>query len=146
MAVSIRQRKRSMASSLRSLLYTSRLAAGYGPTEVGRIVKQAREMNAIHGITGVLVFDGDWFAQYVEGDPNAMDVLESHLRADPRHSNFSVIEIGPAGTERRFPDWVMGYANVDFEGTGLDISALANAGEPEALQVFAAAVKTMDML
>lgn len=135
-----------MASSLRSLLYTSRLAAGYGPTEVGRIVKQAREMNAIHGITGVLVFDGEWFAQYVEGTPETIAVLEAHLRADPRHSDFRVIDSGPAGPERRFPNWVMGYADGDIDGCGLDISALAQADSYEALQRFAQAIKTLDVL
>ena len=135
-----------MASSLRSLLYTSRLAAGYGPTEVGRIVKQAREMNAIHGITGVLVFDGDWFAQYVEGMPDTIAVLEAHLRADPRHSDFTVIDSGLTGSERRFPNWVMGYADGDIDGCGLDISALAQADSYEALQRFATAIKTLDVL
>lgn len=135
-----------MAPILQSLLYTSRLAAGYGPTEVGRIVKQAREMNAIHGITGVLVFDGEWFAQYVEGTADAIDVLESHLRADPRHSDFNAIETGPCGRERRFPHWVMGYADLDFEGTGLDIASLTEVDQLEALQLFSDAVKTMDIL
>ena len=135
-----------MASSLRSLLYTSRLAAGYGPTEVGRIVKQAREMNAIHGITGVLVFDGEWFAQYVEGTPETIAVLEAHLRADPRHSDFSVIDSAPAGPERRFPNWVMGYADGDIDSSGLNISALAQADAYEALERFAQAVKTLDIL
>jgi len=135
-----------MPSFLRSLLYTSRLAAGYGPTEVGRIVKQAREMNAIHGITGVLVFDGDWFAQYVEGAPEAMLVLESHLQADPRHSDFQVIDSGLSGPERRFPNWVMGYADGDIDSTGLNISALAQADTYEALERFAQAVKTLDIL
>lgn len=135
-----------MPSFLRSLLYTSRLAAGYGPTEVGRIVKQAREMNAIHGITGVLVFDGDWFAQYVEGAPEAMLVLESHLQADPRHSDFRVIDAGLSGPERRFPNWVMGYADGDIDSSGLNISALAQADAYEALERFAHAVKTLDIL
>lgn len=135
-----------MPSSLRSLLYTSRLAAGYGPTEVGRIVKQAREMNAIHGITGVLVFDGDWFAQYVEGAADAMAVLELHLRADPRHCDFTAIDIDPPSDERRFPHWVMGYADLDLDGTGLDISALAQTDGHEALQRFATAIKTLDIL
>lgn len=135
-----------MPSSLRSLLYTSRLAAGYGPTEVGRIVKQAREMNAIHGITGVLVFDGDWFAQYVEGAADAMDVLELHLRADPRHSDFTAIDIDSPSNERRFPHWVMGYADLDVDGSNLDISALAQVSEQGALRLFAEAIKTMDIL
>lgn len=136
----------AMPSSLRSLLYTSRLAAGYGPTEVGRIVKQAREMNAIHGITGVLVFDGDWFAQYVEGAPEAMAVLETNLRADPRHADFTVIDAGISGPKRRFPNWVMGYADGDIESTGLDIAALSQTDAYEALERFADAVKTLDIL
>ncbi|GAB2706635.1 hypothetical protein GCM10027195_07740 [Comamonas sediminis] len=135
----------SMPTSLRSLLYISRLAAGYSSTEVGRIVKQAREMNAIHGITGVLVFDGDWFAQYVEGAPEAMALLEAHLRADPRHSDFTVVDAGLSGPERRFPGWVMGYADSDLGSSGLDIPSLAQTQPCGALERFAGAIRTLDI-
>lgn len=75
-----------------------------------------------------------------------MAVLELHLRADPRHCDFTAIGIDPPSDERRFPHWVMGYADLDLDGTGLDISALAQTDGHEALQRFATAIKTLDIL
>jgi hypothetical protein len=72
------------SSSLARLLYVSALAPGVPVTEVSRIVSAARQRNADDAITGLLVFDGDTFCQYVEGPPEAVEALLQRLHADPR--------------------------------------------------------------
>ena len=54
-----------MESGLRALLYVSQLAEGLDARAVAQVLAVARLNNAVHGETGVLVFDGEQFCQYV---------------------------------------------------------------------------------
>ena len=52
---------------LYNLVYCSRATAGVDDAAVQRIVGTARRQNAIHGITGLLVFGSGIFFQWLEG-------------------------------------------------------------------------------
>ncbi|MCW5259244.1 BLUF domain-containing protein [Verminephrobacter eiseniae] len=71
--------------ALSQFVYYSTLADGYDATCVGAIIKTARAFNASNGITGVLLFDGERFCQYIEGNPVAVNALVDRIRQDPRH-------------------------------------------------------------
>jgi hypothetical protein len=64
-------------------------------------------LNAVDGVTGLLVFDGVRFLQIVEGSEEAID----SLRADPRHSAIEVRDERLVD-ERSFPDWSMELVRV----------------------------------
>ena len=98
--------------SLSHLLYVSSLAPGVPVTEVARIVATARQRNARDGITGLLVFDGATFCQYLEGPPETVDALLHRLHTDPRHLEVQLLVDGtvPDG-RRRFSDWRLGYVD-----------------------------------
>lgn len=49
------------------IVYSSQLAPSVPAECVADIVRTARQFNAAHGITGLLVFDGQRFCQYLEG-------------------------------------------------------------------------------
>lgn len=98
--------------SLKFFLYHSRRAPGEPITAVGEIVRQARAFNASHGITGLLVFDGDRFCQFIEGPAEDIDALARRLEADRRHVAFTRVAEGTASA-RQYPSWRMGYANLD---------------------------------
>ena len=107
------------AQSLARLLYVSDLSPGTRATEVSRIVGSSRRRNAGDGITGLLVFDGDRFCQYVEGPPAAVSALNDRLDRDARHVRMEVLLEGPFAGPRRFSDWRLGYVDaVDADEIG----------------------------
>ena len=123
-------------------LYTSRLPTNAPLSSVSEVVKQARTLNAIAGITGVLGFDGESFVQYVEGPADAILKLRAAIAADTRHTHFSIKAEGPLLSERKFSEWHMGYS--DLESQGFDFSALAPLHGDEALQYFINHAESMD--
>ena len=96
---------------LKSLVYTSLASLDLRAGDLVAIHETARRLNALDGITGVLVFNGSRFLQMVEGSPEAIDALLERLRADPRHS---AIEIRDERTveARAFPEWSMELVTV----------------------------------
>ncbi|HEU0135500.1 MAG TPA: BLUF domain-containing protein [Allosphingosinicella sp.] len=109
---------------LKTLTYTSRARLDLRDEDLSAIHQTARHLNALDGITGLLLFDGSRFLQIVEGSEDAVDNLVERLRMDPRHSAFEVRD--ERDVERRaFPDWSMellrvsaGYANAEDEVGG----------------------------
>lgn len=91
---------------LKSLTYTSRARLDLSEQELEDIHESARHLNALDGITGLLVFDGIRFLQIVEGGEEAIDNLVERLRADPRHTAFEVRDERRVEA-RSFPDWSM---------------------------------------
>ena len=99
--------------ALSQFAYHSTLADGYGASCVGAIIKVARAFNASHGITGVLLFDGERFCQYIEGEPATLDALVGRIRQDVRHKGMATLLQEPLAGGRRYPHWSMAYSNVD---------------------------------
>ncbi|MFA9284813.1 MULTISPECIES: BLUF domain-containing protein [unclassified Comamonas] len=133
-----------MSTLLGYFLYSSRLAPDCDPTEVGAIVKVAREFNALHGITGILVFDGERFTQYIEGPGSEIDALVRNLVRDRRHTDFLQLNAGSSLEERRYATWSMGYSDVSLEE--LDIDLMATIDGDAALDLFTTAVAELDRL
>jgi hypothetical protein len=57
-------------------------------------------------ITGVLVHDGRWFAQMLEGREAIVSETFERILRDERHLDVSLVSVHPIGA-RRFPDWWM---------------------------------------
>lgn len=100
---------------LACLLYHSRLADHADIGCVGAIVRTARQFNQEAGITGMLVFDGQRFCQYIEGPAGPLQALTRRIAQDPRHTEFTIQHQGPAPAERIFAQWSMAYMLVDDE-------------------------------
>ena len=75
---------------LTSLTYTSLARLDLETSDLEEIHRSARELNALDGITGLLIFNGTHFLQIVEGTHEAIDDLSRRLRRDPRHSGLEV--------------------------------------------------------
>lgn len=67
-------------------LYHSVMADTQEASCVADIVKAARQFNASQGLSGLLVFDGMRFAQYLEGPADALQALIERLQQDTRHT------------------------------------------------------------
>ena len=96
---------------LKTLTYTSRARLDLTARDLSEIHAAARHLNALDGITGLLVFDGTRFLQILEGGGEAIDNLVERLRRDPRHSALEIRDERPVG-ERSFPGWSMELLNV----------------------------------
>jgi hypothetical protein len=100
--------------TLKSLTYTSLAQLDLGAEDLHQIHRTARELNAIDGITGLLVFNGTHFLQIIEGAEAAIDDLLARLRRDPRHSSLEVRDQRRVGA-RSFPDWSMELVRVSTD-------------------------------
>ena len=96
---------------LKTLTYTSFARLDLGDEDLLAILRVAREFNALHGITGLLIFNGTRFLQRLEGVDESIDELVERIRADPRHSGFEVRHEGPIAV-RSFPEWSMELVKV----------------------------------
>jgi hypothetical protein len=95
-----------------SLTYTSLARLDLSASDLEDIHRAARELNALDGITGLLVFNGTHFLQIVEGSRTAIEELLERLRRDPRHTGLEVRD--QHRIERRsFPDWSMELVRVN---------------------------------
>jgi hypothetical protein len=97
--------------TLRSLAYTSLARLDLDENDLARIRESARHLNALDGITGLLVFNGSRFLQVVEGSPEAIDDLLVRLGSDDRHSAIEIRD-DRAVDRRSFPDWSMELVRV----------------------------------
>jgi len=97
--------------ALKSLTYTSLARLDLTADDIEAIHRTAQEVNALEGITGLLIFNGTHFLQVIEGAPHAIDDLVERLRRDPRHSGLEIRDVHEA-EERTFPAWSMELVKV----------------------------------
>jgi Sensors of blue-light using FAD len=119
-------------AGLFTLLYVSELREPAADV-VARICEQSRDNNARDAITGLLVFDGQAFCQFVEGPEVAIRSLRDRLCLDPRHVKMNVIQFGGTTLGRRFPGWRLGYA---FSADPAAIRRLGGTRDDDALAAF----------
>ena len=96
---------------IKSLTYTSLARLDLQVSDLEDIHRAARELNAIDGITGLLVFNGTHFLQIVEGARDVIDDLLERLKRDSRHTGLEVRDQHRV-TQRSFPDWSMELVRV----------------------------------
>lgn len=106
--------------SLSQVVYTSVLANQHGLDAVTSIVRSARAKNPKLNVTGLLLFDGTHFCQYLEGPAANVAWLLERIRSDARHAHFTVRHQAEGIAQRLFPNWNIAYS----DNIGADISAL----------------------
>ena len=96
---------------LKALTYTSLASLDLTARDLEDIHRSAVELNALDGITGLLVFNGTRFLQVIEGADSAIEDLLERLRRDRRHSGVEVRDERRVEA-RSFPDWSMELVRV----------------------------------
>jgi hypothetical protein len=104
-------------ADLYKFIYASRIAPGEPLTSVATIARVSRLNNQRQDITGLLVFDGERFIQYLEGAQANVGVLAITIAADKRHTDFTVLHEGNFAGQRSFPGWSLAYASAPDEQT-----------------------------
>jgi hypothetical protein len=95
------------AIMLETFVYCSRAAEGVDAAEVSRLVAFSQARNVARDITGVLVFGGGVFFQWIEGPPAEVRSLIANLHGDSRHHDIVTLDRSVEVRERLYPHWEM---------------------------------------
>lgn len=103
----------SSADHLYCFFYSSRISPSTSTNCIVDILKTARSFNKQAEITGILVFNGIQFHQYIEGPKAALQELIERISKDQRHTDFTPRYSEPLGKNRLFSNWSMAYILLD---------------------------------
>lgn len=99
-----------------SLIYVSSAVRAFSEEELADLLSTSRENNARLSVTGMLLYKDGNFMQVLEGEEGRVRSLYAKIARDPRHSGEIVLQQGYS-EERDFPEWTMGFQNLDSPET-----------------------------
>jgi hypothetical protein len=101
-----------MTTNLYRLVYYSRNRIQGTPAEVTAevdgILESARRNNALHGVTGALIFNAGMFAQVLEGNRQDIELTFERIQRDTRHGDVQALAFEETRC-RGFPSWSMAF-------------------------------------
>lgn len=94
------------------IMYLSTAIVRFTDEELEELLVIARKNNSTLNVTGLLIIKGRSFLQCLEGPKEAVNEIFEKIKLDKRHN--SIIElIEEDEGQRYFPDWSMGYKNIN---------------------------------
>lgn len=87
---------------LHQLIYRSKKSQWVGSADIRSIIEKSSINNRGRDISGILVFDGEYFLQVLEGSQSQVLECLCRIQADPAHSQL-VILLDEIINEREFP-------------------------------------------
>ena len=97
-----------------SLIYRSVAKDTFAKPLIYKMLSEARDFNANHGITGCLLYHKGQFIQLLEGEKEEVTALFERIKKDQRHHNVELLEQEEI-SERLFSDWSMAYQDMGEE-------------------------------
>ena len=94
---------------MHAIAYVSAASWNLLDEQIERIVSEARRLNALDGVTGVLLYCDGNFMQYLEGEEDAVIETFERIRASESHYQINELMNQPI-LEREFADWSMGFS------------------------------------
>ena len=82
------------------------------------LLAHADKFNEANGVTGVLLFTGNHFAQTLEGPPTVVDQLMARIGQDQRHKVLRTVDRHDVAT-RKFKTWSMAYSGASIFIAGI---------------------------
>jgi hypothetical protein len=93
-----------------TLLYVSEASNAFQRNpDINSIFDVSVRWNESVGITGALIYSGEYFSQYLEGSMTDVQYLMEKIRRDERHHSIEIVETCTKES-RLFPDWSLAYA------------------------------------
>jgi hypothetical protein len=77
--------------------------------EIASIRSTAELRNSELGLTGVLIFSGLHFAQFLEGPASSIEVMKTCICGDDRHAGVLTLQSNPI-KKRRYGHWALAYS------------------------------------
>lgn len=102
---------------LTTLIYRSRLCKSVSPQFLERLAAKAQRFNEKVNITGILLFDGDYFFQILEGPSESIDQVFHRVCADSRHTQIVQL-MRDYAPDRRFGK--LGMAVIDMRNASAE--------------------------
>lgn len=102
---------RLSTSPLHAIAYVSEVRRPWSLGEVDRLLVTASAINGRLSITGVLLYDGHRFFQYIEGAPANLYDTYNRIKRSSRHDLVAEL-YNDQITERYFPHWQMACRKV----------------------------------
>lgn len=105
---------------IRAVVYVSSASQDHYGDEQGlrrkldQVVDDAARFNRKAGVTGVLLFDGERFLQYLEGPEDGLSVAYSRVIGASSHTGLIELQRGRVG-QRRLPFWPMKWIPAEPE-------------------------------
>lgn len=100
--------------TLHAFAYVSDAVEGIGAADIDRILAAASSFNRVAGVTGVLMFDGRRFLQYLEGPDDGVASVAQRVINARSHGQIRELARGEVAT-RHFPRWTMASARIESE-------------------------------
>lgn len=98
--------------SLEAVVYTSRVSKRIDPQALQALVSDAEAFNRAADVSGVLLFDGGRFLQYLEGPGEGVVQAYGRVRQAGLHTGIAEIAKGVTG-KRLFRHWPLKKFEVD---------------------------------
>lgn len=97
---------------LHAIAYVSQARSALAPQELDALLADATAFNRMAGVTGVLMFDGERFLQYLEGPRDGLDSVYGRVLNASVHHGVRQLAAGAVAT-RWFPHWTMANRRID---------------------------------
>jgi hypothetical protein len=94
------------------LVYVSSAERLFTRQELLQLLEKSRVNNTQLGITGMLLYRDGNIMQVLEGEEAVVLHLFERISRDSRHKGVIVL-LREQGTERMFPEWTMGFRDLD---------------------------------
>lgn len=105
-----------------TLSYHSEAVVQMSEAELLRLQASAQARNRAEGVTGMVIYDGGHFFQWLEGPPESVERIWNSVRSDPRHTAIELLALQSAPA-RMFADWDM---KLRYRGDSPDLNAPAS--------------------
>lgn len=99
-------------SGIHSITYVSAARRLLADEELLALLAKSRDANAVHGITGLLLYRGGSFMQVIEGPPAPLRQLYRNICADPVHHHVTTLLDNPLPA-REFENWHMAFISAN---------------------------------
>jgi len=94
---------------LSTVVYRSKAVRDMSPPDLRDLTLKSQERNRREAVTGLMLYDGGQFFQWLEGPPVSVDRLMGSICQDPRHTNIEILN-NQSAAARTFGDWNMKLA------------------------------------
>ncbi len=94
-----------------TLVHSSEIEPYLGDIDISSLLYAARQSNAEHKITGILLHINGKFIQVLEGEETSVKKLYEIISRDRRHKNLKVL-LEKEIDERQFDGWCLGFKNI----------------------------------
>jgi hypothetical protein len=96
------------------LIYTSQARELFTQDDLISLLRQSRNFNQQHNITGMLLYLNGKFIQVLEGKKEEVHVLYERICKTSRHHRVIKVMEGTSRT-RLFKDWSMGFKSLSYD-------------------------------